>query len=315
MSRLDHIEETAARWLIRQEDAEWTASDQTAFDAWMSESSEHKVAVWRLRDSWTKGDRLASRRSAGDANARPARRRRADRLVAGLAAAVLAAICVAPFLPFPAGERFETDTGVQQTVRLADGSRVDLNTATRLRADLEGERREIWLDAGEAFFEVEHDAARPFIVHAGSRNVTVLGTKFAVRRDGDQVRVVVLEGRVRLDERDVSRAAKSNVLTAGAIVNTAAAGVMIRQVPPERVMDDLSWRTGVLVFDQVTLGEAVAEFNRYNRRQLVIADPAVSDIRIGGRLQAHSIDGFARLLQQTYGLRIETEGDRVLISE
>lgn len=314
MSKVDRIEDVAARWLIRQEEPEWSDADQAGLDAWLVESAEHKIALWRLRDSWSKGDRLASRRVQRMDPPEPPRRR-SRYVVAGFAAAVLVAILVTPLFFLAPGDRFETAKGVQQTTRLADGSRVELNTATRLRADIGAERRDVWLDEGEAFFEVTHDAARPFVVHAGPHTVTVLGTKFSVRREGGQVRVSVLEGRVRLDDKDRPRSAKADVLTAGAIARTADAGVIIRQASPERVEDDLSWRSGMLVFDQVTLAEAVAEFNRYNERQLVIADSAVSDIRIGGRLQARSVDGFARLLQRTYGLRIEDRGDRVIISE
>jgi transmembrane sensor len=314
MNKVERIEEVAARWLIRQEEPEWTIADQVDLDAWLAQSAEHKVALWRLRDSWSKGDRLASRRRPPAMIAPPRPLRRSFLVVAGCAAALVAAIVITPIVSSP-GERFETPRGVQQTVRLADGSRVELNTDTRLRTDLGGERREVWLDAGEAFFEVTHDAARPFVVNAGSHRVTVLGTKFSVRRDGDQVQVSVLEGRVRLDDRGRPSAAKADVLRAGAIARTADAGVLIRQATPEHVEDGLSWRTGVLVFDQVTLAQAVSEFNRYNTRQLVLADPTVSEIRIGGRLQARSINGFTRLLQRTYGLTIEDKGDRVIISQ
>lgn len=315
MSRVDRIEQAAGRWLVRRAEPDWTAADQAELEAWLAQSAAHKVAFWRLKDSWEKGDRLASRRAPEPfARPSPPPKRKRLYLVAGLAAAVALVLAVPTFLMTP-GTRFETARGVQQTVRLTDGSRVELNTATRLRADLAQTRREVWLDAGEAFFDVEHDPSRPFVVHAGPRTVTVLGTKFSVRRDGDQVRVVVLEGRVRLDDGRSARRKREDLLTAGAIAQTAAAGVLVRQAGLERVEDDLGWRDGLLIFDQVTLAEAVAEFNRYNTRQLVIADPSVSTIRIGGRLQAHNADGFTRLLERTYGLKVEERGGRVMISQ
>ena len=86
-----------------------------------------------------------------------------------------------------------------QAVRLADGTQVELNTNTRLHADVNGLSRTVMLDSGEAYFDVVHDAKRPFTVYAGNRRITDIGTKFSVFRDGDDVRVTVREGKVRVD--------------------------------------------------------------------------------------------------------------------
>ncbi|PEQ11769.1 hypothetical protein B2G71_15065 [Novosphingobium sp. PC22D] len=315
MSKFDRTEEAAARWLIRYEESDWTDADQAELDSWLSADVEHKVAFWRLKDAWTKGDRLASRRAdTVTAERQRPKLHRYFQIAAGLAAVLVAAILLVPAM-LGNGELFETAKGVQQTVLLADGSQMELNTATRLRADLAGARREVWLDSGEAYFEVVHNPRRPFVVHAGSHDVKVLGTRFSVRRDGDAVQVAVLQGRVRLDDIERAKPSSSAVLTAGAIARTDDAGVLIRQASAERVQDDLGWREGLLVFDQTTLEEAVAEFNRYNGRQLVIADPAVAAIRIGGRLQARNVDGFTRLLERIYGLKVETDGNLVTISK
>ena len=94
---------------------------------------------------------------------------------------------------------YATELGGHATVPLADGSKIELNTDTKLRAALAEEQRTVWLDRGEAYFEVSKDPNRPFVVMAGDRKVTVLGTKFSVRRDGDRVSVAVAEGKVRVD--------------------------------------------------------------------------------------------------------------------
>src|SRR6202000_3390292 len=102
----------------------------------------------------------------------------------------------------PPGNDYATEVGRLQTVRLADGSRMELNTHTRVHAEVTDKTRMITLDSGEAYFDVVHDARRPFVVYAGNRRITDLGTKFSVYRNGDDVQVTVREGRVKVDVLD-----------------------------------------------------------------------------------------------------------------
>lgn len=84
-----------------------------------------------------------------------------------------------------------------------------------MRASVTTRQREVWLEKGEAFFDVAHNEGVPFVVHTGDRQVTVLGTKFAVRRDGDKVTVTVLQGRVRLEEAKGSSPVRSTEIGRG----------------------------------------------------------------------------------------------------
>jgi transmembrane sensor len=174
--------------------------------------------------------------------------------------------------------------------------------------------REFWLDRGEAYFEVAHAADHPFVVHAGPRTITVLGTKFSVRRDGNRVSVSVVEGRVRVDQAGAGQSAPSTTITGGGVALADGASTLVTANATERVQHALSWRQGMLTFDQSTLADAAAEFNRYNRRQIVITDPEAAGIRIGGTFQAANIDAFARLLREAYGLRVEVRDGQSRIS-
>jgi transmembrane sensor len=152
------------------------------------------------------------------------------------------------------------------------------------------------------------------VVHAGPRTITVLGTKFSVRRDGDRVEVAVIEGRVRVEDSGQSQPVSPTIVTRGDIVVAEGESTLVAVKSVERVTEELSWRTGRLTFDQATLGEAVAEFNRYNHKQLVIVDPEVAALRIGGSFEAENIQAFTRLLQRGFSLKIEEDGDVVKIS-
>lgn len=311
------IEQQAAQWLERREQPGWSDADQTVLDSWLDEAIEHKLAYWRLEHGWAKVGRLAALRQVpppGRASRRPLRLWKPV-----LAAASIAAVAVLGFSFFGGlsdlgKQRYETQVGGHRTLPLADGSRIELSTDTRVRTAVTIDTREIWLDRGEAYFEVKHDASRPFVVWAGERKVTVLGTKFSVRRDGDKVRVAVVEGRVRVDPVKAGAPMRPEVVTPGDIVVAQGPSTLVTAASVEQVANALSWRRGMLTFDKVTLAEAAAEFNRYNATKLVLGDETAAQIRIGGTFEAENAGAFARLLGSAYGLQVVHKDDRIVIS-
>lgn len=321
MSSAREIEERAARWLAAREETDWSASDQAEFDAWLEASMAHQAAFWRLEHGWREADRI---RSLGSIpfNVSPLRERltrwwKPIAIAASLVALVTSASIL--WMQQSASERlaasaFETAVGGRRVVSFPDGSRIELNTATRVRAAVTAQRREVWLDRGEAYFDVANAEGLPFVVHAGERTITVLGTRFSVRRDGDRVTVSVLEGRVRVESADAASRSPSSTLEGGEIAVGRGPSTLVTASSTERVASELAWRDGRLTFEQETLAEAAAEFNRYNRRQLVVDDPEAAAIRIGGTFQASNVDAFVRLLRDAYGLRVSEQGDRVRIA-
>jgi len=306
------IEDTAAVWLARRDGDSWTAADQEALDAWMAEDMAHRVAFLRLEAVWSQADRMAALQGTSVGEARR-RWMPPIRIAASIAAAMVLGAGALGIGLTTRGHAYTTDIGGHATVPLADGTRVELNTDTRLRAQVSDEGRAVWLDRGEAYFEVAHDASRPFVVHAGARKITVLGTKFLVRRVGEGVEVAVLEGRVRVDPVRQEHA-RPAVLTRGERAVTKGTATLVATPSLAKVESELSWREGMLVFDRSTLAEAVAEFNRYNRKKLVIEGDAAAKVRIGGSFEADNIDAFARLLEQAFTLTVEDRGDEIVIS-
>jgi transmembrane sensor len=303
------IEDQAATWLARRDGDGWTAAAQRDLDKWLDADVRHRVAFLRLQAAWRKADTLTQ--SAMPARPTLVRGRVLSaggwRMVAGL---LLTCSLGGLFMWSRETEtqRYVTRVGENRAVALADGSRIVLNTATRLRAARDGTRH-VWLDRGEAYFDVAHDPAHPFVIESGSSRVTVLGTRFTVRRDGDVTAVLVAQGRVRVAEkgRTVELARNEEATArAGAIVSAAHT--------PTETEQRLAWRDGRLVFDRMTLAEAAAEFNRYNERQLVIADPVIGRTVIGGSFAPTNVDGFVRLLEEGFALRAQRNGDVIRIS-
>jgi transmembrane sensor len=317
MTRSQDIEAKAAEWLIRREQPQWSQADQTALDAWMDESMSHKAAFWRLEHGWQMADRIGAL-SARDIAPRPRR--------AGLplkrwwqASAVAASLLLAiafislhsrPALsPQPSVDTFHTDIGGHRIVPLVDGSRIELNTATILRTIFSKERRDVWLDRGEAYFEVAHIEGSAFVVHAGPRMITVVGTQFSVRRDGDKVTVAVVKGRVRVEDTTRGESRATITVAPGDVAIGLGPSTMVISKPVAAVEEKLSWRDGRLVFDGTSLAEVADDFNRYNRQQLLISDPSVAAIRISGTFKASNMEAFVRLLKQAYGLKVESTAD------
>lgn len=318
MSRHQTIEDQALDWLMRRDEPGWSASDQALLDDWIKESMANRAAYLRAEHGWAQADRI---RSLGDwAEARPERPRRRMWLPVGIAASLMLVIGIGGYSLAPnfLGQshvqqaRFSTPFGGHKIVSLADGSSIELNTQSSVRTAIHGKKRDVWLDSGEAYFEVRHLEGEPFVVHAGSQTITVLGTKFSVRRDGDRVTVNVIEGRVRVDDeqgRDTSTA----IITAGGTAIAVAGSTLIAPKSAERVKGAVAWRDGMLTFDLIPLSKVAAEFNRYNRTQLSV-EPSAAAIPIGGTFQASNVDAFARLLHDAYGLKTVQNGDRIIIS-
>lgn len=336
------IEHEAAAWLARRDSSAWTERDEAGLAAWIEASTAHRVAFLRLEATWAACGRLRAlgagvrsgtvpRRSqwSGLPSTRDATpdhpgspRTVARRFRTAWAGAALAVLVVGGTLAwgwrvyFASGETsYETVAGEMRTVALADGSSATLSSGSAIDVRLGYRDRRIGLRRGEAFFSVAHDTRRPFLVIAGGRRAVAVGTRFAVRRDPDETRIVVTEGVVRLEAlapRDGSPV-PSALLTAGSIATAHGSNVLVRagsMADAERI---LSWRSGYLTFHDTSLETAVAEFNRYGSQRLVIGDAAIGLVRIGGNFRWSNSEAFVRLLESGFNIRVERLPDRIVL--
>lgn len=190
---------------------------------------------------------------------------------------------------------YRTEPGERKTVRLSDGSSVELNTRTRMvvRIAATGQRSVDLLD-GEAMFDVAHDATRPFVIQSGSSKVTVTGTRFDVRRGPSKTEVVVESGSVIVQGLGDGQASR---LSAGLGTTVDSQGT----VAPTASVDlatTLAWRTGKLVFNNAPLAAVVAEVSRYRRQPVRVADDATGMLRLSSAFSANDTDGLLAALPQ-----------------
>ena len=208
-----------------------------------------------------------------------------------------------------------TALGDLRTVPLSDGSNATMSSDSRMQVSLSNGERHIDLQQGEAFFEVAKDPGRPFVVSAGGRQVVAVGTRFAVRRDGADLRVVVTEGTVRMQsEGDAGpQRMPTTLLHAGNVALASRRGVLVRTGTVEEAERDLDWRSGYVTFRDTPLEAAAAEFNRYNARKIVMGDTEVATMRVGGNFRWSNTEAFVRLLEQGFPVRAERYPDRIVL--
>jgi transmembrane sensor len=336
---MSHPSKAAAAWFAHQRAVSLDERERQAFESWLAEDVEHRIAyaeaerAWAVADAVRDDPRLQARREAL-ANERPARALVGAALAAGLAVAVLGGggMLAVEHLTGPkplATQAFRTDVGQRSTVTLPDGSVVTLNTNTLVRTRADGERRLVYLDKGQAYFRVAKDRRRPFVVTAAGRTVTALGTAFDVRVDGRELKVVLVEGKVRVEGppaagSETDRARSESAPGAGPALADVQATEMLagsQLVAPDNsewrlsranTARETSWISGQIIFDNEPLGAVVAELNRYSDQKMVIDDPTLAARPISGAFKPGDIRGFARSLESYQYAYVAAENGQTL---
>jgi transmembrane sensor len=316
-SRRKEIRAEAADWFARANSDDWSGEDQERLDAWLAQCRSHRAAYWRLEGAWTEAARLAVLRAAPESQNPAAGQRTAPALIKIAAAIVIAAaigVTGYTYLLSPGAQRFATPVGGHRVLALSDGSQIELDTDTVVHVAMDAGRRKVWLDKGEAYFRINHNAARPFSVVAGDHRIVDLGTRFLVKQGADHIEVTLLEGRARLESGGDLFPTRSIELLPGDVAVASADSMSVTQKPVKMLTNKLGWRRGMLVFEGTSLADAAAEMNRYNIEQLVIADPSIARRAIDGTFPVHAVSQFTEMAQAVFGLRVEKQGGRTLIS-
>lgn len=288
------LNEIAARWLAKLQHEEVPPEVRSEFEAWLDADPANAVAFARVEQAWERAGRLQATPQIHAVVEQPARR--PSRQGWALAASVLLTVLgLAIWLLVRQSNTYSTAIGERRTVVLNDGSQISMNTDSRLKVDLDERQRTVRLIEGEGLFKVAHDPSRPFVVIAGDTAVRAVGTAFNVRLRGEQlVEVTVTEGVVSVGDKRIA-ADSAAVIAAG----TVSAAPLSKDVLQRRV----AWRDGVIELRGETLEQAVAEFNRYQRRKLVIADPSIATIRVGGRFETDEADKFVSAVTAAFPVR------------
>lgn len=329
-----HKDRTPAEWLIERR-AAGNSAIEARLQEWFDKDPEHEAAYEKYEnaveltralknDAETKAyfdevQRLLKERASESSQKEiqsPHRAWLRSRWLAAASVALMAVGLVAALVNRE--DAYETNIGEQRTVVLADESAIKLNTDTKLLVDYSKTARHVALKQGEAYFSVAKDSIRPFEVAAGSGLIRAVGTAFAVTVNNDQITVAVLEGVVKVkpnrsgsaqntpEEYEVSRGESITYWESGATAQVVAADA--RRIN--------AWRAGKLDFDSARLADAIAEYNRYTKKKILIGNDQIKEVAVSGVFDIGDTPAFLFLLQHSLNLKItEHPGAIVLLPQ
>lgn len=341
----------AAAWIARLHGPDRSRHMERECLAWQARSPAHRLAFERCTDLWMdvvgvdrgavaraavahgpeglqSGEDEGALRVGQGAWPRP---RPCTLALSAVATAALATVLLV-FQPWRDIDTYDTGIGEQRLVLLQDGTRMSLNTSTRVKVELGQTQRRVSVEGGEAFFEVAKDQRRPFVVQAAGTEVTATGTAFVVRLapagagTREALDVTLVEGQVlvRGAESQANRqtAAEPIVMAAGERLRiggdrgdkgTSGAGAAA-VAPPHRdrprIDQLLAWKRGEAIFDNASLQDALAEMSRYSLTP-VVADASLADLRLSGVFKTGDNASFARAVAELHGLAVRERPDRL----
>ena len=307
--RLNKQHEDRAAWFVaRLYSGEMTVAEDIEMQRWLAEDPKHREDFERVLRLWDVSGDLSDDShiaSAIEAAGRPRTHSKTQRRWFGLAAVmlvtVLAGVVGKTLLESPdSAQIYQTDVGDQQTHVLPDGSRVTLNTASRILVDFNAVERRIMLDFGEIFLDVEKDPERFLTIKAGDRVIAVIGTKFSVLLAGDRLEVAVAEGTLAVGDEWMSfqHAPRSGlslrddslILGAGAVARFADDGQIVEEGKASEVERLQSWRNGLVRFEKQPLMRVISEVNRYASVKILIEDSRIADLQISAVLHLDQVE-------------------------
>jgi len=310
----DTIDAAAAEWVVRI-DRRLTESERAALEEWLSADPRRTGALARAQTGWVSMDRAQVYRAAGEL--RESRTARRWRMAIPWASAAAVLLAVATSLSAWQGysrSHFATARGEIRQLSLADGTRVTLDTLSRVSVRYGSATRLVSLEAGEALFEVVKDSGRPFVVQAGNVRVRAVGTAFVVDRRSDaSVDVIVTHGTVDVWREASSPEPAVRVAAHKKLVTTPVQAAQPAELTAAELSGAVAWENGVIDLNGRTMREAAAEFNRYNARTIVIRDPALASQTVVGQFQATDPVSFVTAAAAMLDAHVRTDGDRLIL--
>jgi transmembrane sensor len=318
--------EAAAYFIVRRAEG-FTATEEQLLADWLAKDEVHRRLFASADRAWQsfkepEGDEILSAIRAHALAASP--RGFSGWRVAAAAAAVLVLVGAGALYvlagwnswapesgargPATAAIQYTSQRGEVKEIELPDGSRMTLDADSAAVGDFGSGRRAAELQRGRAYFAVAKNQSPPFVVTAGGRSIVSVGTGFDVDLATDGLTITLLEGRVEVSSPDgalaplklepgeqyFERARKATVRTLGAAAENA-----------------ITWRAGLVDFDDRPLAEAATVMNRYSSDQIVIRDPEVAAMRVSGQFAARDTQRFADTVAESHKLRSTRRGNEI----
>jgi transmembrane sensor len=333
----------AAEWLVILSDSECTQDERQEFVAWLRRSNLHVEEFLRISQltrelagskSWPPDSiaELIDKARAADLNRvtqlvtaterqnpPPRAATRKKLTIRSLVASIVVGLSISGVVleMFDWGSKtYNTNVGEMRSITLEDGSVVELNTRSRLRAHFTAAERDVQLLAGEAIFKVAKNPHRPFRVWSGQTEIVAVGTEFNVDAHNSRTVVTVLEGRVRVTNSMVPTTGRSAGSAEPATQSIELASgeqvVVAPHHPPRRVAvadttRTTAWTERRLIFEETTLADVAAEFARYNQKVIHILGEPLASKHITGIFNATDQATFVEFLRTHADVRVHED--------
>jgi transmembrane sensor len=306
------IRKKAVWWVTELHDQNRNAALEAKVMDWIAKNPRHAAAFDHATETWQRSGDLPGHLPS------PYPR------VSGLALAGMAALCAAVVctIYLLRDGTLVTGPGEQRAVELSDGTQVSLNANTRLVIQYDERVRKVTLVRGEALFTVIKHQPRPFVVVIGDRKVVAMGTSFEVRREdpaGSAFAVTLVEGRIAVEPLSWPDALPSDSLSELKLLNPGERlrfdGNATEKRDSPAIERVTAWQRGRLIFEDTSLSEAAAEFNRYGSHKLIIDGAELGRLRVGGVFRISDPSSFALAMSNAYHLRLLIRGNTSVLTD
>jgi transmembrane sensor len=320
-----HEAEEAARWFARLQGEAATGDDWLEFERWLQSSPAHAEAYDQLEGLWIDLEYAPLARELGGRPLLAARRRTPARrpsqdqnrrrawlgAAAAIAASAIVAIGVGLRAPDVTTQTYETAPGQTRQITLADGTHIRLNAASKISVSLGRDARRVRMADAEAAFDVAHDAARPFLIAAGDRQVRVVGTEFNLRHRADLFDLTVRRGVVEVRPADAPQAQPVRVTVGQELTHAVGeAGQVLKVSDADQAF---AWTTGQLIYRDQPLSEVAADLSRRFGAPVRVADTRTAALRFSGVLVTDDEADVLRRLEAYAPVRAERAGGAVIL--
>lgn len=328
----EELDSEATSWVVKLDGQRLSAEEFSCFKEWYNQCNSHAEAFAKVASMWGNLDVLSelpllTSKSVPKAGWHEIYQNFSRSLLQPQFSAVFGLLLVVtlslfyftqPPRPHPP-EIYSTLIGHNKNIDLPDGSKILLNTDSQVEVQYTQKRRILKLLKGEAHFKVAHNAARPFEVYAGTNIVRAVGTAFSVELLPENIEVVVTEGRVQLASLHKEKGRDTETVeTQLALVSSGQSAIFadeietISSLDPEEVDRRLAWRSGSLVFNGEALEDVIAEVSRYTKMKIVISDPQIRKLKIGGYFKTNETEAMLQALETSFGVSVKYVSDNIV---
>ena len=328
----------ASRWIERLSEG-LTREEELELQSWFRDDPANQAILEKMARLWDKMDSLSRLSTLLPQPARTMDSNRHRASYFALAASVVLGLSALLFWNWsvdrgdapqtaqrPAEVLYETDVGRQQVNLLEDGTKITLNTDSRIGVRYTSSARLLHLEYGEVHVQVAKDPTRPLTVLAGERVVQAVGTAFNIEiKPGREIELVVTEGSVRVGEQSTLADIEQNnvkivlprsatVVTAGQELVTGNEAEQARPITDAEIQVKLSWQKGNLIFRGEPLADVVKEVERYTGVEFVFLDENLKETHVSGFFKAGDVEGMLAVLKENFSIEFQRESeDRVLL--